>query len=100
MPYQVLFQRLSFQRTDPSNPVVPVGNPEVVVRGDLVPDYVPLFQISALESAGMIAAVADADPRVFPSDMLPAQSRNPEQPPVLPSDPNGTPPLLGDLPTG
>ena len=97
MAYQVLFNKLSFQKTKEGQPTVPDG-PEVIrVRGELVPDWVPTFQVSALASAGMVVFAADPDPVLRPIEEVPEQVRTPDQPVVLPSDPNGTAPTLADL---
>lgn len=98
MPYQVMFAKLSFQPTKPGEPTVPDGPEETVLRGGLVPDYVPTYIVSALLNSGMIVPVAEPDPRVVPATQIPEQVRTPDQPAVLPSDPNGTPPVIADLP--
>lgn len=85
MAHQVLWQKLSFQPIDPANPTVPTGDPETVLRGGLVPDYVPSFTINALLNAGMIMAIADRpDPAIKPSSADPAPAVGPDTPPVLP----------------
>lgn len=96
MPYIVLKQRLAFQRTDPKNPTIPVGDEEIVERGGRVPDYVPTFIVSSLANAGDVVFADEPDPMVVPANQLAPQVRTPDQPTVLPSDPNGVPPLLGD----
>lgn len=94
--YIVKFRALDFQRTKADDPTVPVGDPVTVLKGERVPDWVQEFTISALTNAGMIVFAADTEPAVFVPE--PPRVRLPEQPPVLPSDPNGVPPLLGDRP--
>lgn len=97
MAHQVFFQQLTFQRTDPDDPQVPVGKPEIVKRGGMVPDYVLPFTIGALLNAGMIVPVADQpDARIVPFDAIPQQPRTLDQPPILPSDPQGLPPTQAD----
>ena len=98
MAFVVLAQALAFQRHDPENPTVPVGEEEIVERGGEVPDYATTFTVSALANSGLVAYVDRPDPLVFPANQAPAQARTPDQPPVLPSDPNGVPPLIGDTP--
>src|SRR5689334_4917319 len=98
MAYQVLFQRLAFQKTKDGDPTVPDG-PEVVLnRGELVPDWVPTYHLSALFNAGMIVEVAD-EPRVdlVPVAAVPEQPRTPDQPAVLPSNPNSAPMVPGEV---
>jgi hypothetical protein len=97
MPYIVLSQELAFQKTDPDRPTIPVGPEEIVERGGSVPDYVPAYIISALSNAGVIVWAEDRNPLIVPASQAPAQVRTPDHPAVLPSDPNGTPLLLGDL---
>lgn len=94
MAYQVLFRELAFQKTKEGEPTIPEGPEEVVQRGGLVPDYVPTWFIAALFNAGMIVEVAD-QPRVDlrPVGDVPEQPRTPEQPAVLPSNPN-SPPIM------
>jgi hypothetical protein len=97
MAYQVLFNKLAFQKTKEGQPTVPDG-PEVIrTRGEMVPEWVPTFQVSALASAGMVVFAADPDPLLRPVEEVPVQVRTPDQPVVLPSDPQGTPPTLADL---
>lgn len=97
MPFVVLAQALAFQETDPANPTIPVADEEIVERGGKVPDYVSTFTVSALANSGLVAYVNAPDPAIFPANQLPAQVRTPDQPPVLPSDPNGVPFRIGDL---
>jgi hypothetical protein len=97
MGFIVLAQALAFQRTDPADPTLAVGDEEIVTRGGNVPDYVTTFTVSALANSGLVAYVDRPDPTIVPNSQLPAQVRTPDQPPVLPSDPNGVPPVLGDL---
>lgn len=96
MAYQVYFNALGFQRTDPKNPTVPVGEPITLSRGERVPNWVTPFQINALMNAGMIVEVGD-DLRtdLVPVEAAPPAPRTPDQPDVLPSDPNGVPPTVG-----
>lgn len=96
MPYLVLFNRLSFQRVDPFDPRVPVGDPVTVQRGDFVPEWVTPFEVNSLMNAGMISSVESKEqaPEIFPIETIPANPRTPDQPNVLPSDPNGFPPVV------
>jgi hypothetical protein len=96
MGYLVLASQLAFQKTDPSSPTVPVGPEELVTRGQFVPDYVPTATVNALTAAGLLAWAERPDPLVVPFDSQVAQVRTPDQPTVLPSDPNGTPVSLAD----
>lgn len=98
MPFIVLAPRLAFQKTEPENPTVPVGDEEIVQRGGSVPDYVPTYITSALASAGSVV-FADERPDLRPVDDVPPQVRTPDMPGVLPSDPHGVPLLPGDLVT-
>jgi hypothetical protein len=95
MAYQVYFNKLSFQRTDPANPTVPVGEPVTLVRGERVPAWVTPFQINALMNAGMVVEVGD-DLRtdLVPVEAVPPMPRTPDQPDMLPTDPNGLPPTV------
>lgn len=97
MAFIVLAQKLAFQRTDPEQPTIAVGEEEIVERGQEVPGYVTAFTLSALANSGLVAYVDRPDPAIFPANQLPAQVRTSDQPPVLPSDPNGVPPLAADL---
>lgn len=97
MPFVVLAQALAFQETDPANPTIPVADEEIVERGGKVPDYVSTFTVSALANSGLVAYVNAPDPAIFPANQLPAQVRTADQPPVLPSDPNGVPTTIGDM---
>lgn len=97
MPFVVLAQALAFQETDPANPTIPIADEEIVERGGAVPDYVSTFTVSALANSGLVAYVNAPDPAIFPANQLPAQVRTADQPPVLPSDPNGVPFRIGDL---
>lgn len=90
----VYLDRLSFQPTDEQG--VPNGDPEIVTRGNPVPDYVPPFIRNALLNSGAIVQVAD-DPaarqtpsRFAPPVESPRALPNPEQPPT----PDGLPPLF------
>lgn len=100
MPYIVLSQRLAFQPVDPNDPKMPTGPEEIVERGGEVPAYVPTFTVSALVNSGVIVYAERPDPAVFPANLAPAQPRTPDQPAMLPSDPNGTAPVLADLGVG
>jgi hypothetical protein len=96
MTHRVFFNRLSFQKTNPDDPTQPVGDPVIVNRGEKVPDWVSPFQVNALVNAGMIVNTGDEKPvspvdTLKPFDEVPAQPRTPDQPDVLPSDPQGTP---------
>jgi hypothetical protein len=97
MPYIVLAGQLSFQKTKADDTRVPDGPEEIVRKGGQVPDYAPAFLVGALASAGLVVWAEDQRPDLVPFEELPAQVRTPDQPPVLPSDPNGTPPLLSDI---
>lgn len=99
MGYQVVFSKLDFQKSDPKNPTIPLGGPVTLNRGEFVPDWVPEHQINALLNAGMVVFAADPIPGLRPSTEDPAGVRTPDMPPVLPSDPNGVPPLLADRPS-
>lgn len=96
MAYQVLFQKLAFQRTKDGEPTIPVGRETIVERGGLVPEWVPTYHVSALFNAGMIVEVAD-EPRsdLVPATTVPEQPRTPDQPAVLPSNPNSVPMVPG-----
>lgn len=97
MAYQVYFNKLAFQKTKDGQPTVPDG-PEVILnRGELVPEWVPSGQVAALATAGMVVYSADPLPELVPVDAVAEQYRTPDQPAVLPSDPLGTSPVLGDL---
>lgn len=86
MAYQVLWQKLAFQKVDPENPTVAVGEVEIVERGGLVPKYVPSFTINALMASGMIVPVADEpDPLLIPVVAEPMQPVGPDTPLVLPT---------------
>lgn len=100
----VYLDRLSFQPADPQG--VPTGDPEIVTKGNPVPDYVPPFVRSALIQAGAVVQVADdlteeqIARRFTPAAESPRALPNPEQP----STPDGLPPLFdlagGGAPTG
>jgi hypothetical protein len=91
MGYAVYLDRLAFQRTDAQG--LPVGDEEIVTKGQPVPDYVRPFQLAALRSAG---AIVDMGPE-FDDDEAREQARrglnalgetapalpNPEVPPTL-----------------
>ena len=80
MGFKVHFRQLAFQRRDPDNPVVGIGDPVIVKQGEDVPDWAHPAELSALALAGMILPVADpkdapiveaaapavANPEVFP----------------------------------
>lgn len=100
MPYVILARALAFQPTVPGEPHIPSGPEEIVPRGSFVPDYVPTGTVNALSAAGQIVWADVPDPAVIPFGSDPAQFRSPEQPPVLPSDPNGQSPVLADIVTG
>jgi hypothetical protein len=100
MAFVVLAQALSFQKTDPEHPTIPVAPEEIVERGGEVPAYVTTFTVSALANSGLVAYVDRPDPLIFPAHQVPAQVRTPDQPPVLPSDPNGVPLIQADLTPG
>jgi predicted component of type VI protein secretion system len=95
MPYQVLIAALSFQKVDPENPMVPIGEPEVVERGGMVPDYATTFLVNSLSNAGVIVPVSEPDPRLFPAEEAPMQPRNPDAPLVLPGGPVAPPLTIG-----
>lgn len=96
MPYIVLANKLSFQKTKDDDPRVPEGEALLVNKGERVPEWSPTFLISALESAGLVVFAQESVPP-FEVGPVPAQPRTPDQPIVLPSDPNGAAPTLGDL---
>lgn len=96
MPYIVLANQLSFQKTKDDDPRVPDGAEILVKKGERVPEWAPTFLISALDSAGLVVFAQETVPP-FEVGPVPAQPRTPDQPAVLPSDPNGTAPTLGDL---
>lgn len=97
MAHQVLWQKLSFQKVDPANPTVPVGDPEIVLRGELVPDYVDSFTINSLANAGMIVPVTvRPDPTITPLIAEPAQPVGPDTPIVLPDGTSTIVPLDAD----
>ena len=91
MAHQVLMSALAFQRTNPDDPTVPVGEREIVKRGGLVPDYVNEFTIASLSAAGMIVPAPDGPDRTIrPVSEEPIlQLPNPEVPPA-PDFPRGT----------
>jgi len=95
MPYIVLASKLAFQKTRADDPKVPDGPEVIVVKGGLVPDWVSTFQVSALTSAGLLAWANEPEAVVVPEGV--PQVRLPEQPVILPSDPAGVPPVVGDL---
>jgi hypothetical protein len=98
MTYRAVFSSLSFQQTKTDDPTVPVGDPVLVAKGEALPDWVSPFQVNALVNAGMIVNTGDERPAYLaPEAELPAQPRTPDQPDVLPSDPNGTPLTMADL---
>ena len=90
----VYLNQLSFQPVDEHG--VPNGDPEIVTRGNPVPDYVRPFIRNALINAGAVMQVADDVPEdqlahrfAVPAE-APRALPNPEQPPA----PDGLPPLL------
>jgi hypothetical protein len=95
MPYQVLIAALAFQQVDPENPMVPVGEPEIVTRGGMVPAYATTHVVNALANAGVIVPVSEPDPRLIPLVMEPALPRTPDQPAVLPGQPVAPPLVVG-----
>jgi hypothetical protein len=95
MPYQVLIEALSFQKVDLDNPMVPLGKPEVVRRGGMVPEYATTFLVNSLMNAGVIVPVSEPDPRLFPRDESAALPRNPDAPVVLPGGPVAPPLVIG-----
>jgi hypothetical protein len=95
MPYQVLIGSLAFQQVDPENPMVPVGEEEVVTRGGMVPAYATTFLVNSLMNAGVIVPVSEADPRLIPLAEEPLLPRTPDQPAVLPGQPVAPPFLVG-----
>lgn len=97
MPYVVLSGRLAFQKVDPDNPRVPVGPEEVVEKGGYVPDYATTTLVNALSAAGNIVWTEVERPDLLPLGSEAPQVRTPDQPVVLPSDPNGQPPFVGDV---
>jgi hypothetical protein len=87
MGYAVYLDRLSFQKVDATG--MPEGDPEIVTRGQQVPDYVRPFELHALRSAGAIVdmgsdAEEDDTPRFAE---LPPALPNPEIPPTLAGGP-------------
>lgn len=100
MPFIVLAQKLAFQKTDPANPTMPIGPEDIVERGGRVPAYATAFTLSALANSGMVVWADIPSPDVLPDSATPAQVRTPDQPPVLPSDPNGVPLPSGIVPEG
>jgi hypothetical protein len=96
MAFIVLAAKLAFQKTKANDPKMPDGPEEIVSQGGKVPDYVPTYITSALASAGNVVWADDQIelPEILP---VPPQVRTPDQPAVLPSDPNGTPMTVGDL---
>lgn len=94
--YLAVFNKLDFQKVDPANPRVPIGDPVTILRGEKVPEWATEFEINALINAGMITYAADVRPDLVPIDATPPQTRTADQPPVLPSDPNGVAPILAD----
>lgn len=101
MTYRAVFSALSFQKTKTDDPSVPVGDPVLVARGEALPEWVTPFQVNALVNAGMIVNTGDERPAYLaPEAELPAQPRTPDQPDVLPSDPNGSPLVLDAVTPG
>lgn len=97
MPYLVLARQLAFQPTKPGDPTVPSGPEELVERGQFVPDYVPAATVNALTAAGLLAWAERPDPQIVPFDSQAPQVRTPDQPVILPSDPNGTAPTIAEV---
>ncbi len=94
--YAARISPLSFQRTDPANPTVPVGEPVLVTQGEDVPDWAPSSVVNALVAAGAIVAVADR-PELVPDPLPPV---GPDTP-VIPASPVATAPLtVGDIANG
>lgn len=89
--------KLSLQKTKDDDPKVPVGDETIVEPGQELPDWTPTFMVNALSNAGMIVYAADRSAVVPGAEPIPAQPRTPDQPVVLPSDPNGTAPTLATL---
>ena len=95
--FKIHFRELAFQKTDPENPIVPIGDPIVLKRGEDVPDWVTPSVVSALVNAGMIIPVAA--PPVF--EPLPDAGALPN-PEVLPQVANagaGVPPATPEVPS-
>lgn len=88
MGFKVHFREVAFQRTDPDNPLIALGDPEIFRKGDDVPDWAPPAIVAALAQSGMILPVADRDDAPIVDDAAPAVP-NPE---ILPSvfAPGGT----------
>jgi hypothetical protein len=97
MPYIVLANRLAFQPTKPGEPTMPDGPEQIVHQGESVPDYVPTYVTAALASAGNVVWTDRSSVELFQPEPIPAQVRTPDQPVVLPSDPNGEALTVGDL---
>src|SRR3954447_16594006 len=77
MGYAVYLDRLSFQKVDPTG--LADGEPEIVYKGQPVPDYVRPFELAALSSAGAIVNLGD------PRDTEDDTPRFAELPPALPN---------------
>lgn len=85
---------LSFQPADEHG--VPTGDPEVVQKGQKVPDYVPPFVRNALLNAGVIVQVADdlTDEQVARRFAPAPEAGRPLPNPEQPFTPDGLPPLF------
>lgn len=83
MGYKVHFPALSFQRVDPLNPMVPVGAPVTIKRGEDVPAWATPATITALTNAGMIRAVADPEETLIVDEPIAPAMANPEVLPQL-----------------
>lgn len=97
MPYVVLAARLAFQPVDPADPKMPTGAEELVDRGGFVPDYAPTGLINALDAAGLIVWTEQERPDLRPVGTEPEAPRTPDQPVVLPTNPNSPLMPIGDV---
>lgn len=80
MRYKVHFPQLAFQKVNPEDPMVPVGDPVIVKKGGDVPEWAAPATVSALINSGMILPIAE---QVFePVAEIPALA-NPEVPPFM-----------------
>lgn len=91
MAYQVLTGRLAFQKVDPEDPMVAIGEEVIVEKFGKVPDWVLPFTINALTNSGLIGPSLEREDGPIVLEQIPPQPRTPDQPLILPSDPNGTP---------
>jgi hypothetical protein len=64
MSFKVHFRELAFQRVDPENRLVPIGDPVIFKKGEDVPDWASPATVSALVQSGMVLPVADPIPEV------------------------------------